>query len=182
MPSRNPFYDLPLFQKTGDEGVDKALEKWRQDFGAAYARNLYESERLPFVASTFSPDTFTLTTVSWATTVLSYTLGFQGNEQVVVTGNMTGNVSGLASEISFVTFALFMTRPDGVTEDLSSRFGFFGFSSGMGSHGMSGAVSQSWRIEPRIQIGGQHTLALRAHRGGSTANTFEDPGLIIQVV
>lgn len=179
MPSRSPFYDLPDFRKTGLAEVDASLEQWKRDFGAGYSRNLYESERLPNLVSTFSSAVFSLTTVAWGTTVLSKQVGFEGNERVVVLANMTGNVTPNA-ELTFVTFALFLTTPNGDVFDLSSRTGNFGLTTGAGL-GIFGAVSQTWRVEPRIQTGGLHTFALRAHRGGSTANSFEDPGLIVQV-
>ena len=171
MPIRSPFYELPEFAKTNIPEVDIALDNWRRDFGAAYSRNLYEAERIPFSITTGSTGTFNLSTVVLGTTVLTKRVGFQGNETVNVMLGARMNLLGGGAVVG----SLAVTFPDGGVVQLSSRYILL-FSNS------SAAVTavNFWKPPIRVQQGGLHSFSFVAHSVGTTGGQIIDPGMVIQ--
>lgn len=176
MPIRSPGYNLPSFQPTGNEQVDRALSAWVTDFGAQYTRNLYEAEQLPIAYSLQVTTGSALTTAYQTAGTLQ--IGLQGNESLLAIQTVRFRTTGAAG-----IHAIQVTFPNGDIRDMST-----------GTGGMQPihvpettgnrifTVTGQWEVPTRIQAGGLHKInpIVRASIGdtGLTTGSIVEDGLL----
>lgn len=182
MPLKPPDYSVPEFDGESTN-PGQAMADWVTQFGQSWNQTQTESERLPYIVSTFTNSSFS----NPKSNFLSKQVQFQGGEQVQVSGffamdlKASVNLSSVSASNSAKALGrLKVTYPGGTTESRSThqaaiaQIGVAGKTSstagvvtGKSTVSSETMVSFTWPIETRFQTGGTHTFTLFTEGDGS---------------